>query len=308
MVRQRDVGGVARNVAETLAFLGVAVSLVSRVGADAEADPVVEPLRRAGIGTDWISRSPDTETANYTAFIDRDGELVVGLIDDAIYDEMTPAVVGPAAQALTGWDFWLIDANLPRASMEHLLAHPARPPVAVDLVSVAKAGRLAGLIDRVDIVRGNRDEVALLTGVPVDTPADAMSAAAKLCAVGAGAVVVGLGADGLCIADGEGTRHLPREAAGEAAGTPPVRNVTGAGDALTAGLVFGRALGLPLAEAARLGLVAAMITAAQEGSVARSMDAGALLARAGIALPHPVSTAADSQARSAVPFPAEPPR
>ena len=308
VTRRRDVGGVARNVAETLARLGAAVSLVSRVGTDAEAEPVLEPLRRVGIGVDWISRSLDTETANYTAFIDRDGELIVGMIADAIYDEMTPAVIGPAAQALADRDFWLIDANLPRASVAHLLSHPARPPVAVDLVSVAKAERLAGLIGQVDIVRGNRDEIALLSGAAIDTPADAVSAATRLCAAGAGAVVVGLGAEGLCIADRGGARHLPRHAAGAAVGDAPVRNVTGAGDALTAGLVFGRALGLPLADSARLGLVAAMITAGQDGSVAPGMDAATLLARAGVVLPQPVSPAPVSPVRSAAPLPVEPTR
>src|SRR5262249_53092260 len=81
-------GGVARDAAETLARLGTKVALLPRVGSDAEADRLIGALAGLAIDTSRIVRAPDAVTASYTALIEPDGELVVGIADMAIYDGM----------------------------------------------------------------------------------------------------------------------------------------------------------------------------------------------------------------------------
>src|SRR5436305_257330 len=83
-----DFGGVARNVAENLARLGCAVSMLSRVGDDEEGRRVIAHLRFAGIDTALVSRSPVRPTASYTAILENQGELVIGLADMDIYEEI----------------------------------------------------------------------------------------------------------------------------------------------------------------------------------------------------------------------------
>src|SRR5215475_13906112 len=95
-------GGVARNVAETLARLGAKVALLSRVGSDAEADRLIGALAALGIDTGRVVRAPDAATASYTALIDPDGELVVGIADMAIYDGMDAAFFAPLRPGLAG--------------------------------------------------------------------------------------------------------------------------------------------------------------------------------------------------------------
>src|SRR4051794_28562466 len=93
-------GGVARNVAENLARLGCAVSLVSRVGSDPEGAALRAGLADLGIDIAGLARSDTASTASYTALLDPSGELVVGLADMAIYDELTPAALEPLLPAL----------------------------------------------------------------------------------------------------------------------------------------------------------------------------------------------------------------
>ena len=57
------------------------------------------------------------------------------------------------------------------------------------------------------------------------------------------------------------------------------KDVTGAGDALIAGTLFGVASGLELADAARLGLAAAAITVESRASVAENLSVELLHAR-----------------------------
>ncbi|MEE8271431.1 MAG: PfkB family carbohydrate kinase, partial [Alphaproteobacteria bacterium] len=190
----RGAGGVARNVAETLARLGRSVALVSRVGDDPDGAQVTADLARLGVDVAAVGRSPRRPTASYTALIDPAGELVVALADMAIYDELTADALRPALDRLAGHTVWFLDANLPAGAIAFLLrARPAGATVAVDAVSVAKAARLAGLLDGIDLLFCNRDEAAALSGMAVATPADAAAAADALRRRGARAVVVGCG-------------------------------------------------------------------------------------------------------------------
>src|SRR3954454_15657445 len=65
-----SAGGVARNVAENLARLGLSVTMVSRVGSDREGDAVLDGLEESGIGLEFCTRSTTSPTATYTALLD----------------------------------------------------------------------------------------------------------------------------------------------------------------------------------------------------------------------------------------------
>jgi pseudouridine kinase len=250
-------GGVARNVAETLVRLGAPVGLVSRVGADAEADRLIEALAALGIDTGLIVRVPGAATASYTALLDPAGELVIGLADMAIYDGMDAAFFAPLKPRLAGHAAWFVDANLPAAGLAALLADkPAGTLVAADAVSVAKAPRLVEILPRIDLLFCNMAEAAALAG-----PGPGVEAMARsLLARGPGAVVLTQGARGALCADADGVQQLP-------AATASLRDVTGAGDSLVAATLLARLGGLKLAAALARGLAAAALTIASEHAV-----------------------------------------
>jgi pseudouridine kinase len=262
-------GGVARNVAEGLARLGVPAALLSRLGPDAEADRLLAALAAAGVELAAVARSPDAVTASYTAVLDPAGELVIGLADMAIYDGMAAGFFAERRDLLGRHGCWLADANLPAAGLARLLAmKPAGGFVAANTVSVAKAPRLAGLLDAVDVLFCNRAEAAALSGAGPAPDA----AAGALRAAGAGAVVVTLGAEGALLATAAGTTCLPSP-------TATAHDVTGAGDALIAATLQGWRAGLPPAEALRRGLAAAALTVACDQAVRPDLSP-ALLERA----------------------------
>jgi pseudouridine kinase len=240
-VRSRETpGGVARNVALAMARLGARVTLASRIGDDAAGAALLADLDGQGIDTRHVGRTADAPTARYWAVLEPSGELVMGLADMAVLDSLKPVALEPAAARPAA--AWFIDANLPEACIDHLLAHRGRPPlVAVDTVSTTKAQKLRGRLAAIDLLFTNTAEAAVLAG-----DADLR----QLLAMGAKAVVMGAAADGLVIADAGGTARL--------AALPVQRSdVTGAGDALAAATLVGRLVGLELEAAARLGRLAA---------------------------------------------------
>ncbi|HEU4518527.1 MAG TPA: PfkB family carbohydrate kinase, partial [Microvirga sp.] len=76
---ERSFGGVARNVAENLARLGVATALVSLVGDDGEGRAIRAHLGRAGVDTRFVAVADGQATAEYLAVLPPSGELAFGL-------------------------------------------------------------------------------------------------------------------------------------------------------------------------------------------------------------------------------------
>lgn len=264
-------GGVARNVAESLARLGLPVALISRVGTDTDGDRVVKAMTGLRVDMTLTTRSPTDSTAGYTALVGPDGEMTVAMADMAIYDALTPDVLGDALAGLNGCSLWFADCNLPSDTLE--LLRRMKPPdtaLIVDAVSVAKAERLGGDFSGLDMIFCNRDEAAILA----DHGGSEAEKAATIRHRGAAAVIVSQGADGVLIADSEGCRTLPALAA-------TVRDVTGAGDALVAGTLFGLSEGRPLAASASIGLAAAAMALESDQPVSEALSPDALLARAG---------------------------
>jgi len=255
-----DFGGVARNVAENLARLGVPVSILSRVGDDETGRGVRAHLGQLGIDTSLVTISPTSQTASYTAILQTDGELVLGLADMQIYDEITPELIRPALPRLRAHNLWFADTNLPAATLGFLLDAAGEIPVAIDAVSVVKSRKLRPLLPRIPLLFANAAQAA---SIAETTP---------VLQLGAHAGVITSGAAGITVWTGAEVHSFPA--------LPAVpRDVTGAGDALIAGTLFGLSRRLPLPEAARLGLAAAAITVESGCTTAAHLTAGLLYQR-----------------------------
>lgn len=89
---------------------------------------------------------------------------------------------------------------------------------------------------RCSLLKPNRSELAEVTGMVVETMAEAISAAQQLRSTGIAAVLVSLGSDGAVLVDENGILH-------GVAATSEVRNTVGAGDALLSGFLAGGGTG-----------------------------------------------------------------
>ncbi len=260
----RCPGGVARNIAENLARLETAVHLVGAVGDDPLGAELVEKTRAAGVTVVPVGQRELTGT--YTAMLDEQGELVAGVADLAATEALAPDDLSVMLPLVTGAALLVADANLPVSFLHNLVvrAHDARVPVVLDPVSVPKAGRVAAVLDPrhpVLLVSPNRDELAALTNASTGSRSELVSAARRLCAMGAENVWVRMGADGSLL--------VPRAGDPVPLGAHRVKvvDVTGGGDAMLAGLVHRWLHGDPLAEAAAYGQAVAALTVGTDETV-----------------------------------------
>ncbi len=231
---RRSLGGVARNVAENLALLGCEVALFSVLGDDEPGRELTAAMTRGGVDCAGLSHLGDHPTASYTAILDPDGSLVLGLAEMAIYGALDATWAQAIRPRLTDYDIWVLDANISAAGLKHLLHGPGRAAIAlVDPVSVAKSARLLASLDDIDVLFPDAAEAAALSGIPASPGDAALAAADRLCALGVGKVIVSQGAAGIAVS--EGSKHAHRAAFA----ADRVRDVTGAGDAFLAGYVYG---------------------------------------------------------------------
>jgi sugar/nucleoside kinase (ribokinase family) len=226
-------GGVAMNIAMTLARFGLRPAVLTAIGRDAEGDELVAACGRLGVVTDHAYRSEDLPTDRYMAVEGANG-LIAAIADahslEAAGDKvLRPLSDGSLGSASSPWAGPIaLDGNLTAA----LLAEIAAPPLfaAADLrvapASPGKAERLLPLIGhRGAVLYVNLEEAGLLARRDF---ADAVAGAEGLLALGASRVLVTDGGR----ACAEGTQGL-----GVISATPPkvmVARVTGAGDTFMA--------------------------------------------------------------------------
>ena len=259
-----DFGGVAGNVAENLARLGRHASIVTRVGDDQPGRQVTQHLAELGVDTSMCEVSTMHGTASYTAILERNGELVVGLADADIYEELDPPALERRLPRLREHDYWFVDTNIPAVSVAWLLSVAGEIPVAVDAVSVERARGLRPLLPRIPVLFANVAQAAAMVGV--ERFVHPRHAANPLRELGARAGIVTGGSMGIAVWWGDNLKAFPALEA-------QPRDVTGAGDALVAGTLFGLSQWNMLPDAAQFGLAAAAITVESEHTRAPELSA-----------------------------------
>ena len=271
-------GGVARNVAENLARLDHAVRLVSLVGDDPLGQSLLAHTAAVGVDVSAVQCVAGFATSTYLSIHSQHGEMDFAINDMALLDQLTPTILQNYAALLRGASAWVLDANLAPGTLDYLLGKALEtlaPRVAVfaDAVSVAKCGRLQPWLSKLHTLKVNRLEAQALCGFDVDSQAEALAACRHLRTLGVGRVVISLGAQGVYWCDEQGgTGHC-------AAAPVSVVNVSGAGDALLAGLVHGYQMRWALAQSVEFAVACAEVTLGSASANAPDLTVSTVLAR-----------------------------
>lgn len=248
-------GGVGRNVAETLARLGVSTLLLSAVGDDSVGRYLLDATNDGGVDVSRLIVSSEFPSASYLAVVDDNGNPVLSIDDMHIMELVTPKYIYSNRRWITRASMVVLDANLSPASIKSAVSVAAKAsvPVCVDPASVALAPRVSPHLSQLFMVVPNQDEAEALSGVPSSDSDQATAAAQKLVSMGVNTVVITLAEKGLVYATSEESGRVP-------AIRIEVTDPTGGGDALTGALVFGLVNGFSVSEAVRLGVSAATLT------------------------------------------------
>jgi pseudouridine kinase len=267
-----SAGGVGRNIAENLAYLGISVSLVTALGDDANGQLLRRACADAAVDLS-MALTVSEPTGSYLAILDATGELVSAVNDMRAMETLTPAQLALHAESFSEVDMLVADCNLSQACLAWLCRFSAERNVRllIEPVSVPKAQKLLAFARAAPVfaITPNAQQLAALVG------GDGVVALAGLHALGFANVVLHRGSAGALASDGANVMSI------DPVRVPAIADVTGAGDAAVAGLVCGLLDGRSLAQSIQLGQCAAAIKLSSSQSVASGLSRDSLLELAG---------------------------
>ena len=264
-------GGVARNIAENLARLGVDCRLIAPLGKDHYGDVLIRHGRDAGIDMRHVLRLDGLSTSSYVSVLDESGDMRVAISDMKILDALDASQLEKHGRALLAAEALVIDLNLSDSAIRFITGHCADRPLFVDTVSTTKASRIRPYLASVHTLFPSRIEAEALTGFHGRKRRSVSDMASWLHDEGVDRVFITLGQDGVFYSDGTDCGTLPPLASATTV------NANGAGDAFAAGVVAAWLDKKSLRECVQFGTAAACHTLQDAATVSRTMSEATLL-------------------------------
>ncbi len=255
-----DWGGKGFNVSRSLHQLGIDSIALGWVGGGT-GKMLADGLQGMGIQTDFVWVDQDTRTN--TMIIEAEGAWHIKVnepgppISQADIDHLFLKVEAYARRG----DLWVLSGSLPPDVPDDIyeklvtLFHERGARVYLD--ASGKALKL-GCQAVPFLVKPNLYEASQVVGFSIDDLEDGKRAALSFLRMGIDCFALTMGADGLLLA----SQHEMVFA------SPPkviVRNTTGSGDSLLAGIIYGQSRGLSLVEVARWGVAMGSASVETEG-------------------------------------------
>ncbi len=256
-----SAGGVARNVAENLARLGVDCRLISAIGDDHHGRLLLRLSRDAGIDTKYVHQIEAATTSTYMSLLDDSGDMQLGIADMSIIDQLTAARLRPQQAMLQQSSLIVLDANLSDDALAWLTSSVKHTPIFFDTVSSTKALRIRPHLHLIHTLKASAIEAEALTGLEARTLKQLHVIAEHLHAEGVERLFITRGEKGVYCSTNEerSVQKLDR-------GSREIRNAGGAGDALLAGLAYAWLQDWSLKQSIQFSLAMADITLSDSGT------------------------------------------
>ena len=196
-------------------------------------DQLKKACREAGVNVDHCLTVTGATSSSYLSIHGPDGEMQLALNDMALLESLNAAQLSQRDGVMSRSTALIIDANLSINALEYLFHVHGDSTILVDPVSSVKASKLVPFLNKIHTLKPNKLEAELLSGKTIEKDSDLPLVAETLHNKGIRQLLISLGSEGAySSADGKG-RFIPASAV-------QVNNVTGAGDALMAGLAHGQ--------------------------------------------------------------------
>ena len=156
-----SVGGVMYNITSSLNSLLCKTKLISFIGDDKESAMIIKHLSKIGINISSIKKIKNQKTGSYTAIQDKSGEIIIGVNEMSIIEEIKPQFIEKIINN-TFAKTWVIDSNFKREPIEKIIYLLKNKKLIATAVSVYKAPRLKPALKYLDYLFLNQDELFAL--------------------------------------------------------------------------------------------------------------------------------------------------
>ena len=242
-------GGVMRNVAENLAFLGNYCPFITAIGEDDLGIKMKKGL--ANLGMNVYCPKSNLPTSTYIAINDSNHDMALALCDNRIISDLSPEYLESLKPIIEGYEYIAIDTNLIQETIDYIFKTFKHKKILCECISPAKAQRLKPYLNQITLLKGNFHEGQSLS----DGNLEGEELIKSLFKKGIKNVVITHGPQDIYI--GENNEVIERV---EVEPAVNIKNTTGSGDSLFAGVIDKFTEGCSLKEAVEFGHEMAEIT------------------------------------------------
>jgi pseudouridine kinase len=266
-----SAGGVARNIAENLARLGLDCRLISAIGSDHHGQMLLQLSRDAGIDMQHVHEIVSAPTSTYLSILDDAGDMQVAIADMSIIDQLDAVRLRPQQAMLQQSSLMILDCNLGDSALAWLSNTFADKTIFADTVSTTKATRIRPYLHSIHTLKTTATEAEALTGLDARTQPQLRKLARHLHAEGVKRVFITRGGRGVFYSTGDkhGAQKPNRS-------NQEIKNAGGAGDAFLAGLAYTWLEDWPIDQSVRFALAAADITLSHDATSSPALSLAAV--------------------------------
>jgi len=257
---EMSAGGVGRNIAENMARISVQSTILSYVGKDALGEFVINKTKMANVDTSLLIEHSTLPTSQYLSVLDDNNDMLVSISDMRIIDEMTIQDIVNWNDALEQSSAIVIDTNIPVKVIEYVVDNFIHIPLFLDPVSFAKTSKILHIIGKFHTIKPNKLEAELISGISIKDNESMLNAAQNIFNKGCKQIFITLGKEGVFYFDGKGYGHYLHQGVN-------IKSANGAGDAFTAGVVYGFLNLTSIEETAQFASAAAVIALQSKNTI-----------------------------------------
>jgi len=257
---EMSAGGVGRNIAENMARISVQSTILSYVGKDALGEFVINKTKMANVDTSLLIEHSTLPTSQYLSLLDDNNDMLVSISDMRIIDEMTIQDIDNWNDALEQSSAIVIDTNIPVKVIEYVVDNFSHIPLFLDPVSFAKTSKILHIIGKFHTVKPNKLEAELISGISIKDNESMLNAAQNIFNKGCKQIFITLGKEGVFYFDGKDYGHYLHQGVN-------IKSANGAGDAFTAGVVYGFLNLTSIEETAQFASAAAVIALQSKNTI-----------------------------------------
>jgi len=251
-------GGVGRNIAENLVRLGLSVKLITAFGDDYYGDRMIKYCESVGIDMSLSKKYISERTSVYMQVLNQMGELDVAVSDMQIVERLTKEMIMDYHHYLDSAKAVVVDCNVSSSVLAYLSEYFGEK-LFIDPVSTVKAKKIKPSLKTAYCITPNVFELEELSdGEHIE---EMMTD------------VIRQGVQHVIVTEGEnGVTYYDRKLHKKEAIPAVIENVTGAGDAFVAGLVYGFVNEHDFSKSVEYGLKMAKFTVESKTTVSESIN------------------------------------
>jgi pseudouridine kinase len=260
-----SLGGVGRNISENLAKMDIDVKLITAIGDDLYGKKILDECKLSGIDMDNSLILKNMPSSTYLSVLDEKGDMKVALSHMDIIDEINIDFIRKKSSIIKNSRCVVVDTNIKKEVIEYIVTNFKEVDFFLDTVSTTKGRKVKDFIGAFHTIKPNKIEAEELTGIKINSREDIKKAMKYFLDSGVKRVFISLGKDGVYYGDSKDIGYIPQKEI-------KVVNVTGAGDAFIAGLVYSYLNDFDIKKSTKFSMAAAVIALGYENTINPNMS------------------------------------